>query len=101
MLQPPVPHNRAVVVWRKHIVQARKIPKRKTICEVLRRLYKHAVENNDEYSQNLLTEAYDMGKRMDMKLHAYKHQNRDIAEQLAKADRLYGDIHGHVLEEDL
>ena len=81
----------ALVVYRKNRIRL-KLQQSNTICEVLRRLYIAAVERNDLYSQNLLMEAYDMGKRMDAKLRAYKWDKPDLARQLANADRLYGDI---------
>jgi hypothetical protein len=59
----------ALVVWRKHPVNARKSPKSKrTICEVIRELYRDAEARGDALSMARLDEAHDMAKRMDRKL---------------------------------
>jgi hypothetical protein len=47
---------------------------RRTICEVLRELYRDAQARGDETSIARLNEAYDMAKRMDAKLRKYKRE---------------------------
>lgn len=59
----------ALVVWRQHSIRARK--KRKpirTICEVLRELYRDAEARGDALSMARLDEAHDMAKRMHRRL---------------------------------
>ena len=61
--------NSAVVVWRKHPINGRKPPQSKrTICEVLRELYRDAEARGDDLSMARIDEAHDMAKRMDRKL---------------------------------
>ena len=58
----------ALIVWRKHYIKPnRKLPVR-TVCEVLRELYRDAVKRGDTMSIVRLEEAHDMAKRMQMKL---------------------------------
>lgn len=55
----------ALVVWREHRINRRKKPKpTRTICEVLRELYRHAETHDDKLSMALVDEAHDMAKRM-------------------------------------
>lgn len=59
----------ALVVWRKNPLNPRKKPKRlRTICEVLRELYREAEARGDALSMTKLDEAHDMAKRMDRRL---------------------------------
>ena len=65
-------NTRALVVWRKHYTKARKPPKAfRTICEVLRELYRDAEARGDALSMTRLDECNDMAKRMDRKLREY------------------------------
>lgn len=58
----------ALIVWRKHYIKPhRKLPVR-TVCEVLRELYRDAEKRNDKLSMHRLEEAHDMAKRMQLKL---------------------------------
>ena len=53
-----------------HPINPRKRPQRKrTICEVLRELYRDAEARGDALSMSRLDEAHDMAKRMDRRLH--------------------------------
>jgi hypothetical protein len=59
----------ALVVWRKNPINPRKKPKPvRTICEVLRELYRDAEHRGDALSMARLDEAHDMAKRMDRRL---------------------------------
>jgi predicted metal-dependent hydrolase len=59
----------ALVVWRQHPISRRKRPQRlRTICEVLRELYRDAEARGDFMSMTRLDEAHDMAKRMDRRL---------------------------------
>lgn len=59
----------ALVVWRQHPVNTRKRPKPiRTICEVLRELYRDAETRGDALSMARLDEANDMAKRMDRRM---------------------------------
>ena len=49
---------------------------RRTICEVLRELYRDAETRADLVSLARLQEAYDMAKRMDAKLRWHKRQRQ-------------------------
>lgn len=63
----------ALVVWRKHYIRPRRPPKSiRTICEVLRELYRDAEARKDAPSMTRISEAYDMAKRMQRKLEEYK-----------------------------
>ena len=54
----------------EHPINPRKRPQRKrTICEVLRELYRDAEARGDALSMSRLDEAHDMAKRMDRRLH--------------------------------
>lgn len=65
MSKPP---GTALIVWRKHYISTkRKLPVR-TVCEVLRELYRDAVKRDDKISMVRLEEAHDMAKRMQLKL---------------------------------
>lgn len=56
----------ALVVWRKNPINPRKRPKRmRTICEVLRELYRDAESRGDALSMTRIDEAHDMAKRME------------------------------------
>ena len=62
----------ALVVWRKNPLNPRKPPKKlRTICEVLRELYREADARGDTLSMAKLDEAHDMAKRMQKKLEEY------------------------------
>ena len=59
----------ALVVWRKHPLNSRKKPKTiRTICEVLRELYRDADARGDALSMTKLDEAHDMAKRMERRM---------------------------------
>lgn len=59
----------ALVVWRKHYIKPRKPKKEiRTICEVLRELYRDAEARGDTVSMTRLEECHDMAKRMQYKL---------------------------------
>lgn len=59
----------ALVIWRKHYTKAKKPPKAsRSICEVLRELYRDAEARSDALSMARIDEATDMAKRMDQKL---------------------------------
>lgn len=62
-----------LIVWRRFPIKPRK-PKKldRTICEVLRELWRDAKERGDALSMQRLEEAHDMAKRMDRKLRAYR-----------------------------
>lgn len=64
----------ALIVWRPYPIKPRK-PKKitRTICEVLRELYRDAETRADFLSMQRLNEAHDMAKRMDRKLREYRH----------------------------
>jgi hypothetical protein len=63
----------SVIVWRKYYIKARKPPKTfRTICEVLRELYRDAEARGDAISMTRLEECNDMAKRMQRKLEEYK-----------------------------
>ena len=59
----------ALIVWRKHYISHRKRPKKeRTICEVLRELYRDAAERGDAVSMTRIEEAHDCAKRMAYRL---------------------------------
>lgn len=58
----------ALIVWRKHYIKPHRTLRVRTVCEVLRELYRDAVERDDKISMVRLEEAHDMAKRMQMKL---------------------------------
>jgi hypothetical protein len=62
----------ALTVWRKNPINPRKTPKPiRTICEVLRELYRDAEARSDALSMARIDEAHDMAKRMQKKLEEY------------------------------
>lgn len=63
----------ALVVWRKNPIKPRK-PKKitRTICEVLREIYRDAEERGDALTMQRADEASDMAKRMFKKLVHYR-----------------------------
>lgn len=61
----------AVIVWRKHPLNPRKKKAVRTICEVLRELYRDAEARGDGQSMARLDEAHDMAKRMQRRLQDY------------------------------
>ena len=62
-------NTRALVVWREHRIKTRKPPKTfRTICEVLRDLYREGEARGDALSMARLDECNDMAKRMQKKL---------------------------------
>lgn len=77
----PLPRNRSLIVWRKNYIRqklnGKLLSKRvRTICEVLRELYKDARTRDDPISMTRLEEAHDMAKRMQKKLQEYAHANK-------------------------
>ena len=65
-------NTRALVVWRKYHIKARKPPKEfRTICEVLRELYRSAEDRGDVWAMTRLEQCNDMAKRMQRKLEEY------------------------------
>lgn len=64
----------ALIVWRKHYIKPRKPPKPhlRTICEVLREMYRDAEARGDALSMHKIGEAHDMAKRMQRKLDDYR-----------------------------
>jgi hypothetical protein len=62
------PTGTALVVWRKHYIKPKQKLKVRTVCEVLRELYRDAEKRSDKLSMHRLEEAHDMAKRMQMKL---------------------------------
>ena len=72
----------ALVIWRKHKPKAHKPPKQmRTICEVLRELLRDADARCDTLSIARINEAYDMAKRMDLRL-------RQLNEELSLRKRV-------------
>lgn len=62
----------ALIVWRKNYIRGLKPPKPfRTICEVLRELYRDAEARGDALSMTRLDECNDMAKRMQRKLEEY------------------------------
>lgn len=62
----------ALIVWRKNYIRPRKPAKKfRTICEVLRELYRDAEIRGDALSMTKIEEAHDMAKRMQRKLEEY------------------------------
>lgn len=68
----------AVIVWRKHYIQPTKRKRIRTICEVIRELYRDADDRGDAVSMTRLEEAHDMAKRMQRKLKEYKQKELGI-----------------------
>ena len=58
----------ALIVWRKHYIKQDRRVRVRTVCEVLRELYRDAVKRDDALSIQRLEEAHDMAKRMQLKL---------------------------------
>ena len=67
----------ALVVWRKHYIRPEKKKPFRTICEVLRELYRDAEQRGDALSMTKIEEAHDMAKRMQRKLDAHKVKGSD------------------------
>jgi hypothetical protein len=62
----------ALIVWRKNYINPRKARKPiRTICEVLRELYRDAEARGDALSMTRIDECHDMAKRMQKKLEEY------------------------------
>lgn len=49
-------------------------PNRRTVCEVLREIYRAARERGDKETMDKCNEAHDMAKRMSLKLEEYKRE---------------------------
>ncbi len=60
--------SKDLIVWRKHYIRPTRRLRVRTICEVLRELYRDAQKRNDRPSMVRLEEAHDMAKRMQLKL---------------------------------
>jgi hypothetical protein len=59
----------ALIVWRKNPINPRKRRQRmRTICEVLRELYRDAEARSDALSMTRIDEAHDMAKRMERRM---------------------------------
>ena len=68
----------ALIVWRKHYIKGNKPPKKfRTICEVLRELYRDAQIRGDTLSMHKFDEANDMAKRMQRKLTYYNKNEKN------------------------
>ena len=61
----------ALVVVRKHKIKPERKLLLRTICEVMRELYRDAEKRKDTLSMVRLEEAHDMAKRMQRKLEEY------------------------------
>ncbi len=73
----------ALIVWRKHYINPRKPKKTKrTICEVLRDLYRDAEARGDALCMTKIDEAHDLAKRMDRRL-------RELKEPFIVSDKTY------------
>jgi hypothetical protein len=73
----PLPRDRSLVVWRKHQLKINKRKRVRTICEVLRELYRDAEQRQDHLTMTRLEEAHDMAKRMQAKLASYAGKSGD------------------------
>jgi hypothetical protein len=78
----PLPTNRSLIVWRKNYIRQKlngKVLSKKvrTICEVLRELYKDARSRSDPVAMTRIEEAHDMAKRMQRKLQEYSGKGND------------------------
>jgi uncharacterized membrane protein (DUF106 family) len=71
----------ALVVYRKHHIKPDKKKQLRTICEVLREMYRSAEEKNDAYLMTRIDECYDMAKRMQRKLQEYKFTGYIVSEK--------------------
>jgi hypothetical protein len=56
----------------KHVIDPDNDTGEATICNTLRTLYRRARETGDLESMDLIATAFDMAKRMDAKLRAYR-----------------------------
>lgn len=56
----------------KFPIDPRKFADRRTICEVLRDIYRAAEKRGDDATMAFANEAHDMAKRMQTKLNEYK-----------------------------
>lgn len=76
----------ALVPWRQYPINPRK-PKKvtRTVCEVLRELYRDAETRGDHLSMQRIDEAHDMAKRMDKRLQEYARTETSRARSEAKA----------------
>jgi hypothetical protein len=87
----PIPPNRALVVWRKFYIRQNRGKGKvlskgvRSICEVLRELYRDAQHRDDALGMTKLEEAHDMAKRMQRKLQEYAGKSNDPV-YLAKLD---------------
>ncbi len=67
-----------LIVWKKNYIRWWKPPKKfRTICEVLRELYRDALVRGDTLAMHKLDEANDMAKRMQRKLTYYNKNERN------------------------
>lgn len=78
----PIPRGRALIIWRRNYIRQKLngelLSKRvRTICEVIRELYKDARDRQDPVSMTRLEEAHDMAKRMQRKLVEYAGKTND------------------------
>jgi trans-aconitate methyltransferase len=62
----------ALVPYLKHRIKSDKTKQLRTICEVLREMYRSSEEKQDLYMMTRIDECYDMAKRMQRKLQEYK-----------------------------
>ena len=72
-----VPQGQRLVVWRRtsHRVKPNRKRGLRTICEVLRELYREAQQREDTLAMARLEEATDMAKRMQARLTYYAQGN--------------------------
>lgn len=66
-----LPLSRSVIVWRANYINAGITKSIRTICEVLRELYRDAEARSDSVSMQRLDEASDMAMRMQDRLKVY------------------------------
>jgi hypothetical protein len=71
-----IPAGKRIIVWRKHRVNAYRKRGFRTICEVLRELYRDADRRGDTLAMARAQEATDMAKRMQERLVHYS-QHRE------------------------
>lgn len=67
----PLERSRSLVVWRKFYIKPRKTKPQRTICEVIRELYRDAEARGDVLTMERCGEAHDMAKRMHKRLKWY------------------------------
>ena len=82
-------NTRALVVWRKNYIKRTKPPKPfRTICEVLRELYRDAEARGDALSMTRIDECTDMAKRMDQALRGKdpRHTGQFVADGYRERD---------------